>query len=276
MPYNETDRQERLYGGESPLRADFYAEVKKGNVKGHTIEHKYGHNIAVPITTFDLVSSLSAPAIFRTSALAMRVKAGGNAADTATAGAGARAVTLVGIGPNAAGELVEVSESIELKGALVSEDTTQTFWRVYRAFITPGRAGAYGGANAAAITIEDAGGADDEIIITAGEGQSLHAAFTIPQGSTGYLVATNINVGSNQTADVRCRVRANFNDATTPYEPALTKFYWDSIINDFNFSPRTPSLVLPALTDIWFEAVAAASTASVSVDFEILLIEDDA
>ena len=52
MPYKGSNLQARLYGGASPLQADFYTEVKKGNVSGHTIVHKYGHNIAVPITDF--------------------------------------------------------------------------------------------------------------------------------------------------------------------------------------------------------------------------------
>src|SRR6056300_684819 len=92
---------------------EFLIEVQRGNVAGQTMVHKFGKNATVPngswahisLTPFDTAN-------FRQSAISMRVKAGGDAADT-VAGAGARTVTIQGIDSN----FDEASETVDLAGA---------------------------------------------------------------------------------------------------------------------------------------------------------------
>jgi len=247
--------------------SDFYTEVQKGNITGHSLVHKFGRNDVVPNGSWEMVSLLSVPTAFRSSASTVRIKAGGNAADTA-AGAGAREVTVVGIDTT----LAEVSETIATAGAGASAATTASFWRTYRAYVSSN--GTYGAANTAAITIEDSGGAADMITIGVEEGQSQHGAYTIPTGKTGYFLHATVTVDASKAADVKFCKRESFNDATAPMEATRLITYWDGLTGVLDFSPKSPGGALPALTDVWFEASGSGAATEVSVDFEILLVDD--
>lgn len=246
---------------------DFLIEVAKGNVSGHALVHKFGRNATVANGVWELISQLSAAVTFRTSASTVRIKAGGNAADTA-AGAGAREVTVVGIDDN----LAEVTETIATAGASASSATTASFWRVYRAYVSA--VGTYGVANTGIITIEDSGGAADMLLIAASEGQSQHAAYTIPTGKTGYLLSVHLDVDAGKAADFRLFTRENFNDTSAPMSSIRIRAYWDGLLGTEDFVPKSPHITLSALTDIWIEAEGSGAQTEVSADFEILLVDD--
>lgn len=253
---------------------DFFTEVQKGNVAGHSIVHKYGTNATVANGVWEVVSQLSrtaAPSNWRQAAATMRVKAGGNAAD-ASGGVGARQLTLIGIDDN----LVEVEETITMNadGTLASAASTTLFWRVYRAFIPDGAVGTYGVANTGVITIEDSGGALDENLIIAGAGQTQHTAYTVPLGKTAYLLSTHISVDAAKAADFRLLTRNDFNDVSAPFSPARLRKYWDGILGDVDYEPRAPEMIFPALTDIWFEAEGGGAQTEASAEFELLLVDD--
>ena len=92
------------------------------------------------------------------SATALRIKAGGNAADDA-AGAGARSVRLTGLSATGA----VVSETLATAGASASAATTQTFIRLFDAEVID--SGTYGtqsvGSHVGDIVIENASGGTD-------------------------------------------------------------------------------------------------------------------
>lgn len=259
--------------GAVPVGNDYLIEVQKGNVAGASMVHKYGRNAAAG-TTFELVSGLSilaAPTMFRQTPATMRVKAGGDAADAA-AGVGAQKVTLIGISDG----LVEVEETLTMNanGTLASAASSTSFWRVYRAFIPDDGIGTYGVSNTGDITIEDSGSASDENIILAGEGQTQHSVYTIPSGKTGYLLSINITVDAVKEASLRLMTRNNFNDVSTPFAPARVRKFFDGVIGQDEYTPRGPEMILPALTDVWMEVKGEGSASEVSVDFELLLIDD--
>jgi len=245
---------------------DFLIEVQKGNVAGHSLVHKFGRNDAVANGAWEHVSLLP-QTTFLTAATTVRVKAG-NAADTA-AGAGAQSITIEGVDSN----LVDASEAVETAGGSASGNTTASFWRVYRSYVTPLRAGAYGGNNTGDVIIENSAGTADLIKILAGEGQTQYGGYTIPTGKTGYLLGVLFTVDASKAADLRMYMRAAFNDFTTAFAPKLLKNYWDGIAGVFQFVPRSP-ITIAALTDVWFEAQGGGAITEVSVDFEILLVDD--
>ena len=251
------------------IPADFYMEVKKGNVPGHSLVQKFGRNGAVPNGSWEGVLQAGAQFNFLSAATTVRVKAGGDAADTA-AGAGAQAVTVEGSDNTGA----FVSESIELAGASASTATTASFWRIYRVYITDGRAGTYGGANTGAIMIENSAGGTDLITILAGEGQSQYAAYAVPLGKTAYLMSITLTSDSTKASDFRMYTRDSLTDVTTPFSPKRLKRYWDGIADPLHYHPASPIATLPALSDIWFEAQGSGAISEVSVDFEILLVDD--
>ncbi len=244
---------------------DYFVEVRRGNIEGHTIVNKFGRNVGVPNGVWQLVSLSSPSGAFPVSGSPVRIKAGGDAADTAN-GAGARAVTLIGINST----LTEVSETLTTSGSGASAYTTNSFWRIYRAFVSS--VGTYGVNNTGDITIENA--LDDALTITADEGQTQHGAYTIPTGKVGYLLTVDIDTDATKRADFRLFVRENFNDVAVPMSPSLVKLHWDGVLGPISYRPRSPSIILLALSDIWIEAEGDGANTDVSVDFEILLIDN--
>ena len=251
------------------IPADFYTEVKKGNVPGHSIINRSAINSAAPDGTYEGILEMGANFTFVTAAATVRVKSGGNAADTA-AGAGAQAVTVEGLDDTG----VFLSESIELAGASASSVTTGLFWRTDNAYITPLRAGAYGVANTAAIMIENGTGGTDLINIVAGEGRSQYGAYAVPLSTTGYLISATLIADSAKDADFKLFTRAALTDFATPFAPKIQQGHWNGIIGSYTIPNKAPILTMPALTDIWFEAQGVGAITEVGVDFEILLVDD--
>jgi hypothetical protein len=245
----------------------FLLEVQKGNVAGHSIVHKFGRNDAVPNGTWEMISLLSGTASFLAAASTVRVKAGGDVADTA-AGAGAREITVVGIDST----LAEATEAIATAGANASSATTASFWRVYRAYVSA--VGTYGVANTGAVTIEATTGPTDLLQIAAEEGQSQHGAYSIPTGKTGYVLGAFLTADASKAADFKVVLRENFTDVVAPMSSYRVHQFWDGILGPASFYGRSPSNPLAALSDIWFEARGGGAATEVSVDFDILLVDD--
>ena len=143
---------------------------------------------------------------------------------------------------------------------------------MYRAYVSS--VGTYGGNNTGNIVVEHSS-STDIIDILAGEGQSQHGSYSIPLGKTGYLMSMSLEADSNKAADFRVFTRENFNVVTAPMKPKRLQLYFDGILGQEVLNPGSPMIVLPALTDIWVEARGGGAGTEVSVDFEILLVDDD-
>ncbi len=144
------------------------------NTNGHKYAQigKFGKSSAVG-TTPVLISSLGGSVPFRPAPKFFRVRVGGNVADD-VAGSGARSIRISGLRGS---DLTFYDEPIPLSGADASVDTSETFWRVYRASVI--ETGVYGGVNAGDIVIEDEDG-NAHMQILAGEGQTQFCSFSIP------------------------------------------------------------------------------------------------
>jgi hypothetical protein len=249
---------------------DFLIEVRQGNIPGYSIEHKFGRNDNIQNGIWGLVSPIGGSGVFRTSAIQMRVKSGGSVDDTVD-GDGARGITVIGIDSS----LTEISETIVTSGAGVSLPTTARFWRVYRSYVADGAVGTYGGSNVGNIIIEDSGGADNIIQISEDEGQSQHGAYSIPAGRTGYLLTVHLTTDASKAADFRLFTREDFTNVLSSMSPKRLRLYWDGILGHVDaYIPHSPGISLPALTDVWIEAEGGGANTEVSVDFEILLVDN--
>jgi hypothetical protein len=246
---------------------DFLIEVAKGKVPKHSLVHKFARNPSVVNGATEGILQASTAFTFRQSVSKFKIAVGGNAADDA-AGLGAQGVVLQGIDDS----LNEVTDTLVSAGASASADGAVDFWRVHRAWVHP--CGTYGGNNTGNIVITDSAGAASHIMIAAGEGQSQYGAFTIPTGHTGYLISVHGSVDAAKPADILMYTRKNFNDVTTPFTAARLKLYYDGVKGFLPYTPQSPELELAALTDIWFNAIGDGNDTSVSIDFEILLVED--
>jgi len=252
---------------------DFYSEVAKGNVAGHSLIHKFGHNAATPTTLTPICSigDYLTPQV--AGATTLRIKAGGDANDTA-AGSGAREVTLQGLDETGA----LVSEAIATAGASASAVTTTTFIRLFRAKVTA--SGTYAtsttASHTAAITIENGtGGTDWGTVDLNGFAlsQSTIGAYTVPLGKTAYLLAYDINAETTKIVDAVFFQRQSVLDAAAPYESMRIVFEIVGLIDTRSKTLKAP-IAFPALTDIGFMAKVSVGTANVSVNFDILLVDD--
>lgn len=246
---------------------DFLIEVRKGNIPGHSLVHKFGRNDSVPNGSWEFINLLGFTSWPLSAATTVRVKAGGNAADD-TAGNGAREITIQGIDSN----LVEISEAVATAGAAASSATAASFWRVHKAWVSS--SGTYGASNTAAVTIENSGGGTDLIQINTEEGQTQFGGWSVPTGKTAFLLTAFMSTDSSKAADFRMFIRESFNDTTAPMKAKRVQLYFDGVISQHEFNPNSPGASIPALTDIWWEAEGGGAITEVSIDFELLVVDN--
>lgn len=248
---------------------EFLIEVVKGNVPGHTIVHKFGKNDAVTgVAPLSLGGVYNMP--LSASATTLRVKAG-NANDTA-AGSGAREITLQGLDETGA----LITEAVPTAGASAGAVSSTTFIRLFRAFVSA--SGTYPlaiGTNstAAAVVIENGAGGTDWLTIAATMAQSHVGAYSIPLGKTGYIISWFTTVDSNKAFDLLMFIRENILESAAPFSGFRNMLHLVGLKNEFTPNFEGPAGAFPALTDIVF-AAAAGMSATISIDFELLLIDD--
>ena len=236
------------------------------------VHHQFGRNIAC-LTTYVPVTDIG---IYRTpqagAATALRIKAGGNAADTA-AGTGARSVRLYGI--NALGD--EVIEVIATAGASASAPTTNTFIRLYMVEVY--ESGTYGtqsaGSHVGNITIEDAAGTQDWAQIQLNgfpSGTSGIGSITVPRNHVGLVSAIQISVDQTKSTDLIILKREGVLQTAAPYKPIVKVQEFLGVSRSILIKFDVP-LRFPELTDIGLLAKVSNGTGAVSVDIEVLMLE---
>ena len=248
-------------------------QVSRGNILNADVTHRFG--MATVGTNLVPVSDVLAYRTPQTgAATSLRIKAGGNANDTA-AGSGARSVRLTGL--DASGDIV--TETIETAGASASAATTAAFIRLFDAEIV--HSGTYGtqaaGSHAGDITIENAAGGTDWAKIpvngfpTSG---TSNVSYTIPRGYTGFIEGISIAVEGAKLVDVLMLSRGGVLDTATPYQPVKRVQEFIGISNTHTDTFTMP-LQFPSLTDIGMLAKVSNGTASVMVQMDILLLRNE-
>jgi hypothetical protein len=191
---------------------------------------------------------------FPMSAQRIRIKAGGNANDTA-AGTGARLIRIDGLDAN----LDEISEFIATAGASASAWSTNTFFRINNCVVAT--CGAYGGANEGEILVENETDLNVIADIEADEGRAAQAVYTVPNGMTAQLVRVLFHVEGNKSCTFRIHVRAGADTVTAPFTADIKSYEIDQLLGDLALSPA-PNLI-PGKADIWITAQMTSGTASV-------------
>lgn len=246
-----------------------------GSMYQADVRHQFGRNIAVG-TSYVPVSDLG---IYRTpqaaAATRLRVKAGGNAGDTA-GGAGARSVRLHGL--NAVGD--EITEIVATAGASASASTAQSFIRLFMAEVY--ESGTYGtqsaGSHLGSITIENEAGTDDWAQIQLNgfpSGTTGIGTVSVPRNHSGLVTSININPEGAKTLDVIILKREGILHAAAPYKPITKLQEFIGLTQSVSITFDMP-LRFHELTDIGVLAKVSSGTGAISIDMEVILLEAEA
>ena len=246
--------------------------VSRGNMYQAHVHHQFGRNITCPTTYVPVTDN----GVYRTPQIAaatrLRIKAGGDAADTAN-GVGARSVRLWGM--NASGD--EIVETLATAGASASALTTNSFIRLYQAEVYT--SGTYGtqaaGSHAGNITIENAAGTEDWAQIQLNgfpSGTTGIGSITVPRNHVGLVSSIQINVDQTKTTDILILKREGILDAAAPYKPIQKMQEFLGVARSISVKFDVP-LKFPQLTDLGVLAKVSNGTGAVSVDIEVLMLE---
>lgn len=254
-----------------------WLDIARGLATGITVVKKFGRNPSVGTTFVPITRS----GLYRTpqasGATALRIKAGGNANDTA-AGTGARSVTLYGLDQNFA----LAQETIATNGASASSATTTTFTRLFR--IRVASSGTYAtataGSHAGAITIENAAGTEDWGVVGVTDfpkASSEIGAYSVPSGYTAYVFRGDITIDSGKTAEMIFFYRAGANETAAPYSPMIAQSVLTGLVGGNALSLVGHQLPLGPFVgpcDIGWMGRVTATTGSIAAEFEIFLVQE--
>jgi hypothetical protein len=244
-------------------------DIARGLASGCRSFNKFGRNTSVG-SSFVPVSRSG---FYRTpqanAAVNLRIKAGGNANDTAN-GSGSREVTLVGIDANGNQQV----EALATAGASASAATTTSFIRLLDAYVS--KSGTYAtqsaGSHASTIVIERSTGGQDWATIadgTLGRGKTEMAVYTTPRDRSAALRNVTISSDADKKANIVLYKRENILETAAPYTSLLlvTEYPQSSGLIDVVFDPP---LYFPPLCDFGFLANVSASTVDVAVNMDII------
>jgi len=218
----------------------YFIQVSRGLVDGHKRLFKFGHNPVIQDIS-ETIWDAGGLYTYPSSAVAMTVTSGAGATDNGVA------ITVQGLDSN----YNEVSEEVTL-ASTGTATTTQTFLRVYRAFVS--------GSQAITANTTIANGGTTYAQINNGENQTLMALWTVPAGYTAYLLDTKITAfteQNNKVATINIYARRENGvfrtaDKFDVFAAAITQNY------------KCP-IPFPEKTDIEVRAVATSSNADLRV-----------
>jgi hypothetical protein len=253
---------------------NFYLEVAKGNIVGHSKINKFGHNPAAT-TGEDIWGGGGVYPFYPTAGVLVDIVST-EASDAAALG-GAIQVVVQGLDENWA----EVSETVTLTGTTPVTTMTTTFIRLFRAFVleagvTNTNAGiitAYARATGDGVTAGDIG-----IYIGATGGQTQHAIYTVPAGKSAYFIkgyvglTTPVNTAEDGTFHWMMRLNTTgVNGAWLIQGEAglinIGSSYW---IYEYG----VPAGPIPEKTDIRIMMANASSSFDCVGGFDLILVDD--
>jgi len=244
---------------------NFELDVQAGRVTGCSWVRKFGANPTVGTTEEVIWHQSGAYAGFLSTAIAVRIKAGGNSNDSFD-GTAARSIVVSGLDET----FTEATEVLTTLGATVSAATSTTFIRVNRLYVEDTGTYTASGlldANAGTIEVETTDGTTLGIIPQF-EGQTSIAVLTVPAGKTLFVKEIHLNVAGSKTADIFVYQRRDADDITAPYRARRIVSEYGDVDGylDVNYNY---SISFPAKTDLWVTGTAI-SGASTEISAEIL------
>lgn len=249
---------------------DFYLEVAKGQVDGHELIHISGTNTEVDAT----ISPVTNTGSYQTPNVAEQLYVVSNSTDDSASGSGARVVRIHGIGSDGS----YLTEDVSMNGT-TQVATANQYLRVYNFEVK--ESGAYAsqlvGSHVGTIQlINSIATVWAEIGFNVAGfplGTSRIGCYTIPTGKTAYILSFNISVDSNKIVNLYYFSRQNILQQSPPFSPMISRNTYDGINGFISFEHQSKEPFYEN-TDIGFMATVGSTTASVSVDIEMILVDN--
>lgn len=230
----------------------FELQVARGQIPGHTFNHKFGAVPSMSINTtgsvWDINDTLYPWSAFTTAGTLSVARA-----DAADAN---KTITIQGLDAN----YNEISENVTLTAAS-GNLTTKSFIRVYRAFMYNGST-----TNVGNITVSKGG--TNVLRINAGKGQTLMAVYTVPAGYTAYISQGVMSVQSGADATGSFFIRIGGQSA---FRIAHT---FEVTSGNYVYSFSYP-VGFPEKSDLDVRASVRSNNARVTAAFDILLVKEE-
>ena len=242
----------------------FMVAVSFGDAAGYGKVNKFGHNLATT-TGEDVWGGGGTYGFYPTTGETVYAVSASTADDAA--GTGVQSVVYYGLDDN----WLEANEAVVTDGT-TPVALTNTYVRMFR-----GTSGANGGsdANVGALTVTNASGIVS-IYVAAGDGQTQHAIYTIPDGKSGVIIRWTVGISDGGNA--ASRESAKFSLLTRAYQGSWLIKGEPECINDgtthYDADNRLPSGPLPARTDIRTKCSFASVSLGTVSTFDILLKDD--
>jgi len=225
-------------------------QVSRNQIAFHKTVFKYGYNPLI-INANETIWDVGGLYTYPSSALAMTATSASGATDAGVTG------VIIGLDAN----YNEVSEAFTLNGS-GTYTTTQTFLRVYRAYIT--------GSTAPVGNIDIANGGTTYARITAGENQTLMLVYTVPAGKTLYIDKGTTTHGTD-TSGAFMTIRFTVRNEGSVFR---TAYKFDLIGDNIQFDFEYP-LAVPEKSDIEVRAICSKNqNNAVAASFQAVLIDN--
>lgn len=232
----------------------FELQVSRGQISFHKAQFKFGFNADID-DSLETIWSEGGLYSYLTSASVLKISSA--SANDASAGTGARTITISGLD----GSYNEVSESVTLNGQ-TAVNTTNSFLRVFRMIVdTAGSGGQNAGKIYAGTGTVTAGvPANKYGVIDVGDNQTLMCFWTVPAGYTAYLHQIDISMNTevaNKFGTVSLAARPDGGVFNVKDKFALSQ---DIIHQQFNYPIK-----FEEKTDLEVRAIASSSNANLAV-----------
>lgn len=249
---------------------DFLIEVAKGNIPGHSIVNKFGHNGAA-VTGSDIWSGGGVYGFYPTTGQSLEVLSSSVEDDPAGVGSNLGTWTICVYGLDANFDLQQ--EEIELNGTAVVA-IPGTWKRIYRIVCLTGGTT---GTNVGTITVRIASAGATAGIVAIGDGQTQMAIYTIPNGHTAYFLKGYVSLANDtfqgESGAFQWLLRLN-NGVTGQWAVNGSVGLINIGSSHWIYEYGAPAGPLPEKTDLRIKMKTASAAMDSTGGFDLLLVED--
>lgn len=241
------------------LPLDFYTEVAKGNVAGHSIKSFRGLNNDVDTANPENLWTPGGLMVYATAGEQWEIVSD-SAADT-LAGTGAQVVQITYLDDN----YTEQTEIINLNGTTTVLTVATNMLRAIRLAVVSVGSSGY---NEGTLLMRVAGGGNDRIGIEPTGNVDLHGFYTIPVGKTAYLIYAHSGVGKNK--DIHLLIRYSEGDTGILYTSVFSEMFQNFTV----FNVKAPVGPISEKSDVDFLVSTENNNTDSSAYVQLLLIDN--